>query len=72
MMNNETGSQNKNRASGCHQQDRRKQDLRPSSDPFLTIPERATPSPKGMANHEDIDRAVYNPVDPGNPYSEDG
>ncbi len=31
----------------------------PASDPFLTIGQRATPSPKGKTRHGDIDRIVY-------------
>jgi hypothetical protein len=30
-----------------------------SDDPFLGIGRRATASPKGKANHQDIDRIVY-------------
>ena len=31
----------------------------PASDPFLTIVQRATPSPKGKTRHADIDRILY-------------
>jgi antitoxin (DNA-binding transcriptional repressor) of toxin-antitoxin stability system len=31
----------------------------PASDPFLTIGQRATPSPKGKTRHADIDRILY-------------
>ena len=31
----------------------------PASDPFLTIGQRATTSPKGKTRHTDIDRILY-------------
>jgi prevent-host-death family protein len=31
----------------------------PASDPFLTIADRARPSPKGRTRHADIDRILY-------------
>jgi antitoxin (DNA-binding transcriptional repressor) of toxin-antitoxin stability system len=30
-----------------------------STDPFLSIADRATPSPKGRTRHQDIDRILY-------------
>jgi prevent-host-death family protein len=33
-----------------------------AADPFLTIGERAVPSPKGKTSHSDIDRVVYGRV----------
>ena len=29
------------------------------SDPFLTVADRATPSPKGKIRHQDIDQILY-------------
>ena len=31
----------------------------PASDPFLSIGDRATPSPKGRTNHRDLDTLLY-------------
>ena len=31
----------------------------PAGDPFLTIGQRATPSPRGKTRHADIDRILY-------------
>ena len=31
----------------------------PANDPFLTISQRALPSPKGKTRHSDIDRILY-------------
>ena len=31
----------------------------PVNDPFLTIAQRASPSPKGKTRHRDIDRILY-------------